>query len=101
MPLASQVVLMFVAPEAKTFAANFAGSYGYATVVPTSSAVYTVNYDGGAIGTITIAVTTGAFTFATTAGSTEAIAAGHYVTVVAPASQDATLSGVSMTLVAS
>ena len=100
MPLASQEVLTFAIPENKTFAANFTGSYGYCDVNPTGSPVYAVNYDGGSIGTITVAAGTGVFTFATVGGVTKAIVAGHVLQVIAPSTQDATLSSVAITLVA-
>jgi hypothetical protein len=94
--------MTYVAAIGKTFPINFATptSYGTCGTNPTSTATYTVNKNGGAIGTIAIA-TNGVFTFATTGGTTQAYVAGDIITVVAPSTQDTTLANVAFTLQAS
>ncbi len=101
-PGAAATVLIFTAVRAVTFPANFSGSYGSVGVANTATAVYTVKNGSTTIGTITItasgspAVVT--FTFATTSGTAKALAAGDRMTIIAPSSQDATLSDVGFTL---
>ena len=98
--MASQTVLIFAVPEAKTFAANFSGSYGTVGTNPTTASItYTVLYDGSQIGTVAVS-SAGAFTFATDGGTTKALAAGHRVTITAPSPADATCADVGITLVA-
>jgi VCBS repeat-containing protein len=96
-PGAGASVQLFTAVRAINFAANFAGAYGTVGTNPTATALYTVNKNGSAIGTVSIA-TTGVFTFATTSGAVQSLAAGDRMTVVAPTAQDTTLADVGFTL---
>src|SRR6185312_5912361 len=82
------------APCNFTFPANFAGSGGSVGTNPTSSAVFTVQKNGSTIGTITIS-TGGAFTFATTGGSSKTVAKDDRIAIVAPSPQDSTLADVT------
>ncbi len=101
-PGAGATVLIFTAVRAVTLPANFSGSYGSVGTANTSTAVYTVKNGSTTIGTVTL--TTGGspvtvtFTFATTGGTSKSLAAGDRLTVIAPGSQDATLSDVGFTL---
>lgn len=94
---ASRVLAKFVCPVAVTLAASLAGSYAKSEVAATASTVFSVEKNGASIGTITfaIAATTGTF-----AGAGGAFAAGDVLSVVAPATPDATLAGLHTTLVA-
>lgn len=114
LPPASQVVLLhrFAAPV--TYPANFgtavngASSTGGALANSTASATFTVWKDLSAsdptvvgnwtqIGTVTYSAGGHAPTFATTGSATETFAAGDYMKVVSPSSQDATLASLGFT----
>jgi hypothetical protein len=99
-PGASAIVLAVDIPSnlsTVSFPGNFSGSVGKVGTNPTSTATYTVNQNGSSIGSIAIS-TSGTFTFTTTSGTAKAFSASDELTVVAPSSQDATLSDVRFTL---
>lgn len=106
-PTTDETLLLWSAVEAITFPANFAGSQGKIGINPTASFVLTVYKNptftglaisgGTAIGTITIS-TGGAFTFATTGGAAQSLAAGDQLGVKAPTTGDATAACGSWTL---
>lgn len=95
-PVASELVLKFVAVRALTLADNFAGSQAHAEAVATAEAVFSVKKNGVAVGTITFAIGGGTGTFNTT-GATVALVAGDRLEVYAPAVTDATLSDIAIT----
>ena len=97
-PTAGAKVLILTFTRTVTFAANLAGSRGSLDITPSSSAVYTVQKNGTAIGTVTIS-TGGVFTFATSGGAAQSFATGDRMTIIAPSPQDSSLSGVAITLV--
>jgi hypothetical protein len=80
------------------FAAAFLGSKAKATVASTGTAVYSVKKNGTEIGTLTFSTgnVNGVFALA----SATAFAADDRFSVIAPNPRDATLSGVTMTFVA-
>ncbi len=96
-PGASATVLIFTAVRAVNFPANLGGSYGTVGTNPTSTAAYDIKKNGSTIGAVSIS-TGGAFTFTTTSGAAKSLAAGDRLTIIAPSSQDATLSDVGFTL---
>jgi lipoprotein-anchoring transpeptidase ErfK/SrfK len=99
-PSASQIVLAVDIPSnlsTVSFPGNFSGSTGKVGTNPTSTATYNINQNGSSIGTMVIS-TSGTFTFTTTSGTAKAFAASDELTVVAPGTQDATLSDVRFTL---
>lgn len=98
-PAANALVLKMIAGRAASIPDDFAGSYADAEVAATASTVFTVKKNGASVGTITFAIgaTTGAFV---TTGGTVALAAGDKLTIHAPATPDATLADISVTLVA-
>lgn len=95
-PTSSEVLLLYTACESITLADDFAGSVGDVGTNPTASFALDVQKNGSSIGTITIS-TGGAFTFATT-GASVSLVSGDQVKIVAPASVDATVADVSITL---
>lgn len=105
-PTASEVMGLFVATRALKIYGNFDGTgagfakaRGKALTPPSSGAfVITVNKNTAPVGTITIAQTTGVFTFATTSGAEIDLAAGDYLEFIAQAGLDASLANLSWTI---
>ena len=99
-PSSSEVIMLHVATSDFTFPANFSTptSKGSVGTNPTLSFALDVMRNGASIGTITIG-TGGAFTFATAGGVAIGIAIGDTLKIVAPASADATIANVAITLV--
>jgi hypothetical protein len=95
-PTASEILLLFVAEQAMTFADDFAGSRGSCGTNPASSFALDVQKNGASVGTITIS-TGGVFTFVTT-GTTVSLAAGDVLKIVAPSSPDASCANVAISL---
>lgn len=95
-PTSSEVLLLYTACEAITFADNFAGSVADLGINPTTSFVLDVQVNGVSVGSITIS-TGGVFTFNTTAGAL-VLANGDQLKVVAPSTADASVANVSITL---
>jgi hypothetical protein len=96
-PGAAAVVLIFVAVRAVALPANLTASKGSVGTNPTATAAYDVKNNGTTIATVSIS-TSGVFTFTTASGTAKALAAGDRLTIIAPSSQDATLSDVGFTL---
>lgn len=88
---------------AATFPANWSGAQGHINTNPTSSFVIslrknaTSSANGTAVGTVTIS-TGGAFTFATTAGASQAFVAGDHLSAWGPGSADATANDFNFTM---
>lgn len=104
-PLASEVMGLFVATRALQIYGNFDGTAhglakarGVALVHPAADFTITVNKNTAPVGTIVINHTTGAFTFATTAGANIVLAAGDYLEFIAQAGLDGTLANLSWTI---
>jgi hypothetical protein len=95
-PTASEVMLLYTACESILLADDFAGSAGNVGTNPTASFALNVQKNGASVGTITIS-TGGGFTFVTS-GTTVSLAAGDQIKIVAPATPDATIANVSITL---
>jgi hypothetical protein len=96
LPGASQLLLEHVAVRTITWSANFAGSQSYASAAATSSATFNILVNGSVIGTMVFAASATTATFTLSGSAT--ITPGQVLTVVAPASPDATLANVSFTL---
>lgn len=104
-PLASEVMGLFIATRALRIYGNFDGTAhglakarGMALVLPASDFTITVNKNTAPVGTIVINHTTGAFTFATTAGADIVLAAGDYLEFMAQAGLDGTLANLAWTI---
>lgn len=78
---------------AVNFAVNFGGSYAVAGAAPTGTAALSVNKNGTPFGTITFSGST--VTFSAPATS---FAIGDLLEIIAPASADATLAKLAITL---
>lgn len=95
-PIADEIIDTIPIVREISFPANFSGSVGIIGANPTSTLVLDVKDDGTTIGTISIS-TTGVFTFATVGGTAKVVAAGSFLTIVAPATPDATAANMQVT----
>lgn len=92
-PTSSQSLAAYVATEAIDFAIDFAGSQGKVLssgTNPTGTFTAIVKKNGSQIGTVVIS-TGGSFTFTTSGGTTQSLAAGDILETYGPSSADATL----------
>jgi hypothetical protein len=96
-PSNGEVVLLFVAPRAFRIPANAAGSYLKAGTAATGPSVFSIKKNGTEFLTATVAA---AGTTATFASSQTDFAAGDVLKIVAPATADATLADIAITLAA-
>jgi hypothetical protein len=94
-PTAGEVVARLAMPYGVSFASAFAGSVARTVTAATASAAFNVTKNGSGIGSISFAAASTAGTFAGAAGS---FVLGDVLGVTAPASADATLADVSITL---
>jgi hypothetical protein len=99
-PSSSEVIGKVVIPRAITLPADLAGAAGHVDTNPTAQFDVDLTDGGASIGTISIA-TGGTFTFTTVDNTAKSIAAGSVVRFVAPASTDATVAGLAVTLIGS
>jgi hypothetical protein len=95
-PNASQVLFRGAVPRSVRLPEDLAGSYGLALTAPDAEAVFGITRNGTSIGSMTFAATeaTATFTFPTQV----TLAAGDVLAVVAPASADPAIDGISWTL---
>ena len=95
-PAANAIIFTFKAPRPFALPTNLTGSTGIANTAATASTVFTINYNGSSMGSITFAASGTVPTFTLTA---VAVDAGDVITIVAPGTQDATLADIGFTLV--
>jgi hypothetical protein len=95
-PGSSALLLRFVAPRAVTLPQNLTGSYASAAAATTAQTDIDIRVGGVSKGTVRFAVaaTTATFIFA----NAVSLAAGDVLTLIAPATADATLADISITL---
>jgi hypothetical protein len=96
-PTSSEVIDTVLVGRGITFPADFAGSLGATATPPASTFLISVTDDAVEIGTISIDVS-GVYTFATTDGVEKIVAVGSVLSLVAPASADASIAGANMTI---
>ena len=94
-PGGSEVIFRMPFVRDVDFAAAFASSQAKAGIAATAEAIFSLEKNGSQIGTMTFAISGTTATFAGAGGS---LTAGDILTVVAPASQDATLAAIGFTL---
>lgn len=99
-PADAGMVFKFTAVRAIVIPDDFAGSLGHCETVPSDgTAVFSVEKNGSAVGTISIN-TSGVFTFATT-GAEISLAVGDELSIIAPTPQDSTLADINVSIIAS
>lgn len=97
-PTASAVLLRYPFPRSVTFPVDMAGSYGVAATAPSSSASFSLRKNGVEFGTMVFGGGSPLTEAAFTAASGATFAAGDVLTIVAPASPDATLADIGFSL---
>lgn len=97
-PEDDEVILGWCFAHAAVFAGNMAGSIGAVETNPTVNFCALVKKNGTNVGLINIG-TNGVVSFTTTGGAAVSFAAGDVLKVVAPASADTTIAGITVTLV--
>lgn len=98
-PTANLVLQRYVFASTVTFPAGLAVSQGTAAVAATASATFTIEKNGATVGAMVFAAAATNATF--TMASATAFNAGDVLTLVAPATPDATLADLAWTLVGS
>ncbi len=95
-PTASQLCLLYNAPRSVVLPASLTGSVGKATVAATAQTDFDIQVNGVSKGTIRFAAagTVPSYIFA----SPVTLAAADILTIIAPASPDATLANIAATL---
>jgi len=95
-PAAAQIVERYIFATPVTFPSGLAGSYGTAGTTAAAAATFSIRHNGTAIGTMAFAA--GAATASFTMAAATTFIAGDVLTIVAPASPDATLANLAWTL---
>lgn len=96
-PLSNELLLQYVVPQQFVFPEDLPNSQAFANIAPTAETIFTITHEGSDVGTVTFAIATqiGTFTWANDITTV----AGDIITIVAPAVADATISGISISLV--
>lgn len=97
-PTASAFALRIASARTVRFPANFTNSLAIASVAATASTVFQITKNGASIGTITFGTGATTGTFASSGGTAQSIASGDILAIQAPASPDATLANIGITL---
>ena len=96
-PEAAERLLKLEVARGFTLPADLAGSRGHADSAATAEAVCTILKNGASVGSITFAAASQDAAFALAGGL--ALVPGDRLELVAPATQDATLAGLALTLI--
>jgi len=97
-PTVSQIVAQFDIVRNIYFPVNFINSICTASTAASASTIFNVNLNGTLIGNIIFAAGSSTATFSTVSANSTLIASGSVLTIVAPATPDATLANVTGTL---
>lgn len=97
-PGSSQLVMRWQAPRAVTIPSGATNSQASAGTAATGSTTFTIKKNGTSVGTIAWSASGTAGTF--TVSSTVSLAAGDVLTITGPATADATLADIAITLAA-
>ena len=100
-PTASQTMFIEITAHPLTFDSNFLGSTGTALIAATATTTFNVRKAGTIVGHIVYAAGQTTPTFDTVSGAQVFYPSGTALTIDAPVTPDATLSGISWVLVAS
>lgn len=95
--VATEYFFGHVFTESVTFPANWSGAQGKLETNPAATFVITLQKNGVTCGTISIS-TAGAYTFATTGGTSVSFVAGDKLTGIGPATADASIADVLASL---
>ena len=95
-PAASQIVERYIFAAPVSFPAGLGGSYGTAGSAATAGASFAIAKNNAAVGTMAFAAGAASATF--TMATATPFAAGDVLTIVAPATPDATLANLAWTL---
>lgn len=99
-PVPANAVLLARMPFARrvTFPANFSGSVAISEVPPTFDVVFTVYRNDASVGTITFVEATNSATFSSAGGAPVVFNAGDNIRIAGPATADATLANIGLSL---
>lgn len=95
-PAAGQVIERYIFATPTNFPAGLAGSYGTAGIAATAAASFTIAKNGTGVGAMDFAAGATSATFSLATAT--AFAAGDVLTIIAPASPDASLANLAWTL---
>jgi hypothetical protein len=95
-PGASQAIERYIFATPVTFPAGLAGSYGTAGTAATALTAFPIQKNGSTVGTMAWAAGATSASFTMTSATT--FAGGDVLTIIAPASPDATLANLAWTL---
>lgn len=96
-PLGGETLLIHIFSESIEFAADFAGSRGFAGTLPTANTSFSIRKNGTPVGGILI-TTTGTVTFTSSGGDPVSYEAGDVMTIVAQDPADLTIANVAFNL---
>lgn len=96
-PNSLEILSIFTSDSNYQLPLNFAGSVASVTTPPAASYVLNVEQNNSSIGTITIS-TSGAATFSTTSTTYTSIKKGDVISIVAPATTDASIKNISLNI---
>lgn len=94
----SQIVIAYPVDRSVNFAGNFSGSQATLQTAATAAMDFSVQKNGTQIGTIHFAISGTVATFTTTGGSPQSFVAADVLSIIAPASPDATAAGLGFSL---
>lgn len=95
---AASAVIRYIVTDAMTFPINFSDSKGNAKTAPTADADIDVSINGVSVGTVHFAAASNSATFSSVIASPTVAAVGTVIEFAFPASPDATMANIAITL---